>query len=66
MVEVELAVSVAVTAPDVMLTEDGMLQVTGLVAPAGCVVTEQARLTVPVSPPEGVTVMVDVLPVVAP
>ena len=65
-VAVEFAVRVAVTAPDVTLTEDGMLQVTGLAAPVGMVVTEQARLTAPVNPLAGVTVMVEVLPVVAP
>jgi hypothetical protein len=66
-VEVEFAVSVAVCTPaPVMPTDDGMLQVTGLVAFAGAVVTEQLNATVPVKPLEGVTVMVDVLPVVAP
>jgi len=66
-VEVEFAVSVAVcTVAPVMLTDDGMLQVAGLVAFAGAVVTEQLRATVPVKPLEGVTVIVDVLPDIAP
>lgn len=66
-VVVEFAVSVAVCTPaPVMPTDDGMLQVTGLVAFVGAVVTEQLKATVPVKPLEGVTVIVDVLPVVAP
>ena len=66
-VVVKLAVSVAVCTPaPVMPTDDGMLQVTGLVAFVGAVVTEQLRATVPVKPSEGVTVIADVLPVVAP
>ena len=64
-VEVEFAVSVAVVVPGNVI-DDGMLQVTGLVGLGGVVVTEQLRFTVPVSPPEGVTVIVDVFPVVAP
>jgi hypothetical protein len=43
-------------------TEAGdMLQVTGLVAPVGELVTEQARDTVPVNEVDGVTVTVEVL-----
>ena len=34
--------------------------------PDGCVVTEQLRVTTPVKPPRGVTVIEDVSPVVAP
>lgn len=41
-------------------------QVVGLVAPAGELVMEQARETVPVNELDGVTVIVEVLPVVAP
>lgn len=66
-VGVELAVSVAVCAPaPVMATDDGMSQVTGLVALVGAVVTEQLRATAPVKPLMGVMVTVDVLLVVAP
>ena len=62
-----VTVSVAVNAVvPVMLTEGVTLQVAGLVAPAGAVVTAQVRLTAPVKPFAGVTVIVDVLPVVAP
>jgi hypothetical protein len=65
-VDVELAVSVAVTAlVPVTLTDDGIEQVTGLVAPLGGE-TEQLRPTLPVNPLEGVTLIVEVLPVVAP
>ena len=61
-VPVVLAVSVAVTAlAPLMVAEAGMLQVTGLVAPVGMVVTAQLRLTVPVNPFDGVTLIVDVL-----
>jgi hypothetical protein len=49
-----------------MPTDTGMPHVTGLVAFVGAVVTEQLRATVPVKPLEGVTVMVDVLPIVTP
>ena len=41
-------------------------QVGRLLAPVGLLVSEQLMLTVPVKPPDGVTVMVDVLPLVAP
>ena len=61
-VTVRVAVTAAVPA---MLTEDGTEQVAGLVAPAGLVVTAQVRLTVPLKPPVGVTLTVEVLPVVA-
>ena len=46
-----------------MVTEGVTPQVAGLVAPAGVVVTAQVRLTAPVKPFAGVTVIVDVLPV---
>jgi hypothetical protein len=50
-----------------MATEVGAtVQVAGVLAPVGVAVALQARATVPVSPLEGVTVMVEVLPVVAP
>jgi len=58
-------VSVAAAAP-VMFTEVRGMHVTGLVAPVGLLVVAQARATVPVNPFAGVTVMVEVLPVVAP
>ena len=41
-------------------------QVRGLVAAADGDMTAQERLTFPVNPPEGVTPIVEVLPVVAP
>ena len=64
---VELTVRVAAIAvAPVTLTLEGIAQVGGSVAVAMLVVTTQLRLTVPVNPPEGVTVMVDVLPDAAP
>ena len=55
-------VSVIAAAP-VMVTEfDMKLHVAGLVAPVG-LATAQVRLTAPVNPFDGVTVIVDVLPV---
>lgn len=56
--------AVCAVAP-LMLNEEGMLQVTGLTAPAGAV-TVHCRATVPVNPFVGVIVIVAVLPVVAP
>jgi len=55
-------VTIDVNAPaPVMSTEVGLrLHVTGLVAPAGLVVTAQVRSTVPVNESEGVAVIVDV------
>jgi hypothetical protein len=65
--EVVSAVRTAVAAAvPVMSTEETMLQVAGELAPDGLDVTAQERFTGPVNAPEGVTVMVDVLPVVAP
>ena len=50
-----------------METEAGeTLQVAGLIAPAGALVTEQVRETVPVKELAGDTVMVEVLPLVEP
>jgi len=50
-----------------METEAGeTLQVAGLVAPVGALVTEQVRETVPVKELAGDTVMVEVLPLVEP
>ena len=49
-----------------IVTEGVTAQVAGLVAPVGKVVTEQERLTVPVKPFDGVTVIVDMLPVAEP
>ena len=65
-VAVELTVSVDDTAAvPVMLTGDGRLQVTGLVAPDG-EVTKHVTATLPENPFVGVTVMVEVFPLVAP
>lgn len=49
-----------------MSTEDGMLHVGRSIAPEGLVVRAHFRFTAPRKPPLGVTVTVDVLPVVAP
>jgi hypothetical protein len=63
---VESIVSAAVNAAvPVMLTEVGIEQV-GAVIPPGGFVMVQLRVTAPVNPLEGVTLIVDVLPVVAP
>ncbi len=66
----ELMVSVDVRpAAPVIATDVGLRfaapQVSGLAAAAGADVTAQEILTVPVNPPEGVTPMMEVLPVVA-
>jgi hypothetical protein len=64
---VEATVRVEVTALVLaMVTGVGRLQVIGLVAPVGAVVTAQPRATLPVKPLTGVTEMVEVFPVVAP
>jgi hypothetical protein len=67
-VDVVVAVSVAVCAVVLLIvTEVGeRLHVTGLEALDGDVVTAQVRATVPVNELDGVTVMVEVLPEVAP
>ena len=52
-------------AAPVMLTGVVTAQLAGLVAFAGAVVTTQVRLTVPMKPFAGATVIVAVLPVVA-
>ena len=67
-VAVVAAVKVAVTALAlVTLTDVGLVvQVKGLLAPAGLVVTTQLRLTAPIKPPDGVTLIVDVLPELEP
>ena len=57
-------VDVCAVAP-LMVTDAGILHVAGSVAPVGPT-TLQDRLTAPVNPPAGVTVMVEVLPVAAP
>ena len=66
--DVVLAVSVAVCAVELVTETDvgERLQVTGLVASEGDVVTAQVRSTVPLNELAGVTVIVDVLPEVAP
>jgi hypothetical protein len=62
---VVFTVSVAVCAAEpVMVIEDGMLHMAGWLAATGLI--EQLRLIAPVNPPDGVNVMVDVFPVVAP
>lgn len=64
-VVVTVRVAVCEAAPDT-LTDPGVnAHVAGSFAPLGPA-TEQARATLPVKPPEGVTVIVDVLPVAAP
>ena len=62
-----VTVSTSVCAAVLLIVTDGdaRLHVAGLVAPDGPL-TAQVRPTAPVNPPEGVTVIVDVLPVVAP
>jgi hypothetical protein len=60
---VRVPVSAAVP---VMSTVGVTLQVAGLVGLVGVVVTAQVKLTSPVNPFDGVTVMLEVLPVVAP
>lgn len=66
-VVVTVSVPVAAVVP-VMLTGDvePKLNVGGLVAPVGLDVCAAVRTTLPVKPPLGVTVMVAVLPVIAP
>jgi hypothetical protein len=67
--EVVVIVRVAVAALDpVMLTElvDPKLNTGGLIALGGLDVSAAVSVTAPVKPPAGVTVMEDVLPVVAP
>ena len=66
--DVVVAVNVEVCAVSLLKVSDvGLrLQVVGLVAPEGDVVTAQASETVPVNVLDGVTVMLDVLPVAAP
>jgi hypothetical protein len=67
-VDVVLAVSVAVCAVELLIVTDvgARLQVTGLEALDGDVVTAQVSATVPVNELDGVTVIVEVLPEVAP
>jgi hypothetical protein len=67
-VVVDVVVTVTVAATGLALatfTELVTPHVAGLTAPDGMVVTAQVRLTVPVNPPLGDTLMVDVFPVVA-
>jgi hypothetical protein len=66
--EVVVAVKIEVCAAALLIeTEAGeRLQVAGLVAPEGELVTEQVRATVPVNELAGVMEMEEVLPVVAP
>jgi hypothetical protein len=67
-VDVVLAVRVAVSAVEPLIATDvgERLHVTGLVAPDGDVVTAQVSATVPENELDGVTVIVEVLPEVAP
>ena len=63
--DVVLTVRVVVCAVEpLMVTEAGMLHVAGSLAAVG--VIAQLRLITPVNPPEGIKVIVDVFPVVAP
>ncbi len=64
-VELTVSVDVAALVP-VISSCEGTLQVIGLVAFAGEVVTEHYRFTSPAKLPVDVAVMVAVLPVVAP
>jgi hypothetical protein len=64
-VEFTVSVAVAAEAP-VMLTLDGTLQVGGSLGLVIVVVTAQVRLTAAANPPAGVTVIVEVSPLVAP
>ncbi len=63
-----LAVNVDVSAVELLIATDvgERLHVTGLTALEGEVVTAQLRVTVPLKEPDGVTVIVEVLPEVAP
>jgi hypothetical protein len=62
---VVFTVSVVVCAVEpLMVTEAGMLHAAGSLAAAG--VIAQLRLITPVNPPEGVKLIVDMFPVVAP
>jgi hypothetical protein len=64
---VVLTVIVALIAEvPLMSTEDGMLHVAGSIAPEGLEVREHLRLTAPTKPASGFTVIVEVLPEVAP
>ena len=64
---VVFTVIVAVTAEASLIsTEDGMLHAAGSIAPEGLVVREHLRLTAPTKPASGFTVIVEVLPEVAP
>jgi len=66
-VDVLLTVNVETSAPLAIVTDVGdIAQVTGLVAPAGDVVTAQLSPTEPVNPFVGFTEIVEVLPLVAP
>lgn len=62
---VTVSVAVCAVAPLISTEEGVTVQVAGLVAPLGPL-GMQLRLTVPVRPLTGVTVMMEVLPVVAP
>ena len=67
--EVVAIVSVAVAAEDpVILTGlvEPKLSTGRFVAPAGCAAIVAVSITLPVNPPDGVTVIVEVLPEVAP
>lgn len=66
--DVVFAVRIDVCAVELAKVTDAgeRLQVAGLVAPEGELVTAQVSVTVPVNELAGVTVMVEVLPLVAP
>jgi hypothetical protein len=66
-VAVVVTVTTAVAEAPLILKEGALTEhVGGAVGLTKAVVTEQLSATVPVNPPEGVTVIVDVFPVVAP
>lgn len=67
MADVVFTVRVAVCAVEPLIVADvGMLHVAGSLAAVGVTVTAQLRVTMPVNPFEGASVIVDVFPVVAP
>jgi hypothetical protein len=65
-VAVVATVNVAVAAPLPVTFAAGAEQLGESFAPAGAVVTAQVKFTVPLNPPEGVTVIDVVFPLVAP
>jgi hypothetical protein len=67
LLRVVLAAVVFTVSVDVVVADAGLrLQVGESMAPEGAEVMAQVRLTVPLNPPTGLMVMLEVLPVVAP